>query len=483
MKQISLFLIIFLPISFLFGQTFTEIEETPFAGVSFSSIAFADIDGDNDLDVLITGDTSNQSEPISKLYTNDGNGIFSEVAGTPFEGVSSSSVAFGDIDGDGDVDVLISGRNSSYEPISNLFTNDGTGVFSEVIDTPFEKVSSASVTFADIDGDNDLDVLITGDSSPSWPSQPISKLYTNDGSGLFSEVANTPFDAVFNASVAFVDIDGDNDLDLFISGSTPAISPASPAFVPKLYTNDGSGLFSEVANTPFEGVRGPSIAFADTDEDDDLDLLITGRNSSYQPIAKLFANDGNGMFSEVADTPFEGVSSSSIAFADVDGDTDMDVLITGDTFNQSITLLYINDGSGLFSEVAGTSIIGYSNSSIAFADIDGDTDLDILMTGNASFQPTSKLYSNDQISSTFNQIEKTNDVIVFPNPAHHELKVSNLKFIDTVTIYDSQGQVIQHLPINNEELTIDVSNLPLGVYLLQFQVENSKTITKKILKL
>ena len=425
MKQISLFLIIFLPISFLFGQTFTEIEETPFAGVSFSSIAFADIDGDNDLDVLITGDTSNQSEPISKLYTNDGNGIFSEVAGTPFEGVSSSSVAFGDIDGDGDVDVLISGRNSSYEPISNLFTNDGTGVFSEVIDTPFEKVSSASVTFADIDGDNDLDVLITGDSSPSWPSQPISKLYTNDG----------------------------------------------------------SGLFSEVANTPFEGVRGPSIAFADTDEDDDLDLLITGRNSSYQPIAKLFANDGNGMFSEVADTPFEGVSSSSIAFADVDGDTDMDVLITGDTFNQSITLLYINDGSGLFSEVAGTSIIGYSNSSIAFADIDGDTDLDILMTGNASFQPTSKLYSNDQISSTFNQIEKTNDVIVFPNPAHHELKVSNLKFIDAVTIYDSQGQVIQHLPINNEELTIDVTNLPRGVYLLQFQVENSKTTTKKILKL
>ena len=133
--------------------------------------------------------------------------------------------------------------------------------------------------------------------------------------------------------------------------------------------------------------------------------------------------------------------------------------------------------------MAGTSIIGYSNSSIAFADIDGDTDLDILMTGNASFQPTSKLYSNDQISSTFNQIEKTNDVIVFPNPAHHELKVSNLKFIDAVTIYDSQGQVIQHLPINNEELTIDVTNLPRGVYLLQFQVENSKTTTKKILKL
>ena len=80
-----------------------------FEGAEFSSIAFADVDGDSDKDVLITG-ANNSNQRIAKLYTNDGSGNFSEVLVTPFDAVWRSSIAFADVDGDGHKDVLITGE-------------------------------------------------------------------------------------------------------------------------------------------------------------------------------------------------------------------------------------------------------------------------------------------------------------------------------------------------------------------------------------
>ena len=141
------------------------------------------------------------------------------------------------------------------------------------------------------------------------------------------------------SSVAVADVDGDKDTDLFITGSNSAEQLSA-----KLFVNDGAGNFSEVKNTPFEGVSFGSIAFADVDGDDDADLFITGRDSSKQPIAKLYINNGEGKFSELEGTPFEGVSFGSIAFADVDGDDDVDLFITGrDSSGQGFAKLYLNE--------------------------------------------------------------------------------------------------------------------------------------------
>ena len=113
MKHYTLFFLLSLPLAFINGQVFTEITGTPFEDVASSSIAFADIDGDNDMDVLIAGAPSFATfpSPISKLYTNDGDGVFSEVENTPFEGVFAPSVAFSDIDGDGDLDAVFTGES------------------------------------------------------------------------------------------------------------------------------------------------------------------------------------------------------------------------------------------------------------------------------------------------------------------------------------------------------------------------------------
>ena len=96
-------------------------------------MAFSDVDNDGDEDVLITGKP--ERERIAKLYNNDG-GVFTEVSDTPFDGVWYSSVAFSDVDNDGDDDLLITGQNNnSLERIAKLYIN-------ESIMTSVEKVST-----------------------------------------------------------------------------------------------------------------------------------------------------------------------------------------------------------------------------------------------------------------------------------------------------------------------------------------------------
>jgi predicted nucleotidyltransferase len=368
--------------------TFTEVAETPFEGVRDGAIAFADVDNDSDQDVLITG-SSSSNQGVAKLYTNDGNGIFTEVAETPFEKVTRSSISFADIDNDNDKDVLITGRNNSFVYISKLYTNDGSGSYTEATGTPFDGVNSGSISFADIDNDSDQDVLITGKNNSFVY---ISKLYTNDGSGSYTEATGTPFDGVGYGSIAFADVDNDNDFDLLITGNN-----SSDQKIVKLYTNDGNGEFTEVKESVFEGVNPTSIAFADIDNDSDQDVLIAGRNNSPIYITKLYTNDGNGNYTEVLGTPFEGVAAYSVAFADIDNDQDQDLLITGIIDDdQRISKLYINDGNGVFTELTETPFEGVWFSSIAFADIDNDSDQDVLIVGsNNSFQIIAKLYNND----------------------------------------------------------------------------------------
>jgi uncharacterized membrane protein YjjP (DUF1212 family) len=408
------FLCIFsLSAQLLLAQTFTEALGTPFEGVDESSIAFSDVDGDGDQDVLITGSNS-AFAPIAQLYANDGAGIFSEfvMSENSFQEAAFSSIAFSDVDGDSTPDVLITGESSSFFPATNLYINSGgTGAFDQV-PTSLEGVADGSIAFSDVDGDGDQDVLITGRNDPG---DLVTKLYTNDGTGTFTEVTGTPFDQVDLSSIAFSDVDGDGDQDVLITGLN-----SSPASIAKLYLNDGTGTFTEVTGTPFEGVAISSIAFSDVDGDGDQDVLITGQNSATTPIAKLYTNDGTGTFSEVMGTPFEGVFASSIAFSDVDGDNDQDVLITGQNSSDiPIAKLYTNDGMGTFSEVAGTPFEGVFVSSIAFSDVDGDNDQDVLITGqNSSETPIAKLYINEGIVGSIAKPESTSNIPfrIYANP-------------------------------------------------------------------
>ena len=134
-------------------------------------------------------------------------------------------------------------------------------------------------------------------------------------------------------------------------------------------------------------------------------MLITGSHSA-QRIVKLYTNDGNGNFIEVLDTPFDGVKWSSIAFADIDSDNDQDVLITGYNYSgQAIAKLYRNlspvvgiNETTLFSSV---SIFPNPNNGLINIDLGSLTDVSIKVL-NVSGQ---LIYYKENINSPIYQFE------------------------------------------------------------------------------
>jgi hypothetical protein len=379
--------------------TFTKVENTPFDGVHYSSIAFADVNGDNYEDLLITGENKD-GERIDRLYINDQMGGFTEIE-EPFIGVSLGSVAFSDVDGDGDQDVLITGQDEDLVGITALYLNDGMGNFTQSTSSNFDGVFHSSVAFSDVDDDGDEDVFITGEVFSVFDPIDIAKLYLNDGEGVFTVVEDTPFQGVYESAVGFADVDGDGDEDLLVSGETE-----TEAEITQLYLNDGAGIFSVDTNNDFEGVFEGSIGFSDVDGDGDEDVLVTGEKTNGLYIAHLYTNDGEGNYTQVKGIPFSDVAKGADAVADVNGDGALDVLISGELAGEiSFTHLYLNDGIGDFIEVLDTPFEETADGDVAFADIDNDGDQDLLITGRSNAGLVAELYENDG-SGNFNTVEQ-----------------------------------------------------------------------------
>ena len=214
-------------------------------------------------------------------------------------------------------------------------------------------------TFAsgDIDGDGDLDLFMTRIA-------PWTKLYKNDGNGNFTEVThNFPRSAASQAF--FKDLDGDGDLDLFFSGQNEFTQNFA-----NIYRNNGSGTFTQVPNALPVFMVGAAIA--DVDNDGDLDLAITTATT-----AGIYLNNGNAVFTPQGNsvfTPVDGI----VQIIDIENDGDQDVIISG-----SATIkLYQNNGSGIYTLNTNSTFPQISAESIAVADTDNDGDLDLLINGN-----------------------------------------------------------------------------------------------------
>ena len=364
----------------------------PNIGIINSSQTIADVDGDGDPDILVTGTMRNDRNvelTISKFFINKGRNLFVSEKKGNVKGVTDGEAAFADVDGDGDADLLITGRykeNNNWQYSAKLYINDGTGYFTEMNNTPFTGVAFSDVAFADVDGDNDLDVMIAGQYPDGTDWTYTTRLYLNNGNGSFTPAAGNSFTGISNGDVAFADVDGDGDMDVMISGY---YNDGSSHYVTLLYTNDGQGHFTLVSNTPFRGVSRSAIGFSDVNGDGALDVMVTGSYYDNQQriySAKLYVNDGQGGFTEMPSTPFQGVEYGDLDFADIDGDGDEDVMIIGRYEDAStgihyIAKLYVKNRYGNFEEVSSTPFQGIDHGDITFFDTDGDGDRDLFMTG------------------------------------------------------------------------------------------------------
>ncbi|HSH03393.1 MAG TPA: FG-GAP-like repeat-containing protein [Anaerolineae bacterium] len=343
-------------------------------GVWQGSVAWGDYDNDGDLDILLTGWDSLNNR-MAKVYQNNA-GVFADI-GAGLTGVQDGSVAWGDYDNDGDLDILLSGENAGIS-VAKVYQNN-VGVFAD-IGAGLTGVQNSSVAWGDYDNDGDLDILLTG-----WLNGGIfvAKVYQNNA-GMFSDIG-AGLTGVYDSSVAWGDYDNDGDLDILLTGWDSGSNP-----VAKVYQND-FGTFTDIG-AGLTGVRYSSVAWGDYDKDGDLDILLTGLDSGNIPVAKVYQNNA-GSFSDIG-AGLTGVQYSSVAWGDYDNDGDLDILLTGYVSgNNHVAKVYEND-AGTFIDM-GAGLTGVAAGSVAWGDYDNDGDLDILLTGyDSGNMPVAKVYRN-----------------------------------------------------------------------------------------
>ncbi len=279
-----------------------------------NNFAWGDYDNDGDVDLLITG--QNGSKRIAELYKNVGKQSLVREK-VLFPGLFATSVCWGDYDADGDLDILMSGKNADNIRVSTIFQNqEGKFVAS---DHKLLGVSDGNSAWGDYDNDGDLDLIITGRDN-SKIRKPVSKIYQNDKGRFVDIQANIA--QISRSSVAWGDYDNDQDLDLLLCGLDKDNSP-----ITAIYQNN-SGNFIRIPTQLPQVSRG-AVAWGDCDNDGDLDILITGSTLQKQRISKIYQNLGRGLFADIK-APLQGVSSGSVAWGDFDNDGDLDVLICGE---------------------------------------------------------------------------------------------------------------------------------------------------------
>lgn len=333
------------------GNPFPRYDNFPDA-----SPALGDIDGDGDLDFLLAQTASGYSRQFILYYENTGSFVLEDKTGlntSPFGGVyvgTEASPTFVDLDNDGDLDAVIGEKYSSPNALQ-VFENVNGRFFSRP-DHPIVFLTSfsiASPVFADIDDDGDQDLFV------GWRG---IKFFSNSNGDFYTEPTLFPDVNTGNAeniSLAFLDIDGDNDLDAFVANSRPNNIGIS------FYRNTGSATLpeftAETAPAPFDQAdlfnQFPGISSVDIDRDGDLDLAVTDTyflgwyDEANAGRVRFFANNGNQTFTEL-DEPFiaEMMPRSITTFADLDGDGDMDAFVGNGysfNYNQNGTITYLEN--------------------------------------------------------------------------------------------------------------------------------------------
>lgn len=377
-KIITLFILslLLLPIK---AQNFIE-DKTNIINISGGAVAWGDYDNNGDIDLFVSGNDS-LYQIYSKIYRNE-NGNFTDIHANLIGAVYGAMADWGDFDSDGDLDLLVSGADNSMTGQTRIYRNDN-GVFTDIGANLIGLRDLCSAKWGDYNGDGKLDILLSGfcDDSAIY----LTKIYKNVNDSFY-ETNIQLIEAGSHKTNGFIDIDGDGDLDIFLAGriSTFAsiyinhngdftnlttdientndlgssdwadfdndgdldiaimgITVKSPShFITKIYRNDNNKFVDIGAN--LLGLGEGVIKWVDFDMDGDLDIFQSGMDFKGNLRCYLNRNDG-GKFTFVP-TNIKGVHWSTATFGDYNYDNATDFIINGfDSIGKPFTKLYKNN--------------------------------------------------------------------------------------------------------------------------------------------
>lgn len=352
-------------------------------GVRDGDVLTVDVNSDGAPDIVAVG-ADPDGEPTASVYLGDGQGSFTPTS-AGLHPVTNAAVAGGDLNADGNVDLVVSGTDAAGNARTHIYEGDGTGGFT-VASGGFVDLEYGTVDIADVDDDGNLDVLLTGRTA-AGSSNATTRLYLGQSDGSFTEVSSTesglyPF---FLSTVEISDIDVDGNLDVFILGRASGS---------RIFFGNGDGTFTPESN-------GSSNDFSP-------DALVRDVNGDGYP--DLLIASGAGFFLQKATAPgsfqtisidFQPSPNSHLADGDLNGDGHLDVVHTYLGNGTPKATVYYGDGAGNFTKQA-DEISDVAEGGLAIADLDGDGDDDLVTAGAGDYTRT-EVYINQRIQAGSNQ--------------------------------------------------------------------------------
>lgn len=357
-----------------------------------NQMTLVDLDGDGDLDIVWANGQGYQSQGTAlkpRIYINDGSGFFTDETDARAPGITGwfRGVEAGDIDDDGDMDLILS-QDFNKKPV--LLLNNGAGVFTNGSDRlPNILMSSARAQFGDVDNDGDLDLILTNSGTVSrFSTNGRPRLFLNDGNGFFTD-APTSMTPTANIAqqmdILFFDCDNDLDLDIFV-GTRSGQS--------QLWINDGTGIYTKLATGMPGGGSSYSYDAGDIDGDGDMDLIGVNSGPNNTELLLRNANGLGTVWTTISNqiSPNPGTDDNDSRFFDLDYDGDIDLVIAS---LGSTERIYANDGTGSFTQIAGAiTAVADASLDVKVADLNGDNRLDLVTAQGESGNFQNKIFIN-----------------------------------------------------------------------------------------